>query len=89
MRKRFEEENVWRILGEVWDLAWVTVAPILLGVFLGQYLDRRYPLGFSWTLSLLALGATLGLYNLYDTLMRASREMERKKNHDSNHSQSS
>ncbi len=87
MRRKFEEENVWKILGEVWDLAWVTVAPILLGVFLGQYLDRKYPLGFSWTLSLLALGAIFGLYNLYEALMKASREMEKRKNdHGDNHS---
>ncbi|MCS7241846.1 AtpZ/AtpI family protein [Candidatus Caldatribacterium sp.] len=86
MKRKFDEGNVWKILGEVWDLAWVTIAPILFGVFLGQYLDRKYPLGFSWTLSLLALGATLGLYNLYETLMRVSREVERKKgDNDHNH----
>lgn len=85
MKRKFDEENIWKILGEVWDLAWVTVAPILLGVFLGQYLDQKYPLGFSWTLSLLALGVTFGLYNLYETLMKASREIERKKGDRGNH----
>ncbi len=79
MKRKFDEENTWKILGEVWDLAWVTVAPILFGVFLGQYLDQKYPLGFSWTLSLLSLGAIFGLYNLYETLMKASRKIERKK----------
>lgn len=83
MKGKFDEENVWKILGEVWDLAWITVAPMLLGIFLGHYLDRKYPLGFSWTLSLLALGTILGLYNLYDALMKASRSMEKKKgNHE-------
>ncbi|MGQ9623265.1 MAG: AtpZ/AtpI family protein [Candidatus Caldatribacteriaceae bacterium] len=66
-------------LGEVWNLAWITIAPMLLGLLLGQYLDKRHPLGFSWTLSLLALGALFGFYNLYDTLMKASKEMEKKK----------
>jgi len=51
---------------------------MLLGLFLGQYLDRKYPLRFSWTLSLLALGALFGFYNLYETLMKASKEMEQK-----------
>lgn len=85
--RKFENGNIWRILGEVWDLAWVTIAPMLLGVFLGQYLDRRYPLGFSWTLSLLVLGTLFGFYNLYDTLMRASKEMEKKgkEGRDKNH----
>lgn len=78
MKEKFNGENLWRVLGEVWDLAWVTVAPMLLGLFLGQYLDRKYPLGFSWTLSLLALGTLFGFYNLYETLMRVSRGMEKK-----------
>ncbi|WP_438318884.1 AtpZ/AtpI family protein [Candidatus Caldatribacterium sp. SIUC1] len=58
---------------------------MLLGLFLGQYLDRKHPLGFSWTLSLLALGALFGFYNLYEALMKASREME-KKDHGKNRS---
>ncbi|WP_017872119.1 AtpZ/AtpI family protein [Candidatus Caldatribacterium saccharofermentans] len=78
MKEKFNGENLWRVLGEVWDLAWVTVAPMLLGLFLGQYLDRKHPLGFSWTLSLLALGTLFGFYNLYETLMRVSRGMEKK-----------
>jgi ATP synthase protein I len=82
MKRRFEDENVWKILGEVWNLAWITIAPMLLGLLLGQYLDKRHPLGFSWTLSLLALGALFGFYNLYDTLMKASREMEKRKGND-------
>uniref|UniRef100_A0A7V4DDX6 AtpZ/AtpI family protein n=1 Tax=Candidatus Caldatribacterium californiense TaxID=1454726 RepID=A0A7V4DDX6_9BACT len=78
MKGKLNDGNLWRALGEVWDLAWVTVVPMLLGLFLGQYLDRKYPLGFSWTLSLLALGALFGFYNLYETLMKASKEMEQK-----------
>jgi len=66
-------------VGQIWDISWMSVAPILFGLFLGQYLDRKYPLGFSWTLSLLALGACLGFYNLYDFLMRESRKGDKKR----------
>lgn len=75
---RWDRENIFKDIGVLWDLAWITVTPILLGIFVGQYLDRRYPLGFSWTLSLLALGAMLGFYNLYEFLMKESRKMDKK-----------
>jgi ATP synthase protein I len=76
--KNQKEINVWQNLGQVWDLAWVTIVPIILGVFLGQYLDHNHPAGFSWTLSLLVLGAFMGFYNLYDSLMKESKKMENK-----------
>jgi len=76
--KNQKETNIWQNLGQVWDLAWVTIVPIILGVFGGQYLDRNYPAGFSWTLSLLVLGAFMGFYNLYDSLMKESKKMEKK-----------
>jgi len=74
---RWDKDSIFKDMGVLWDLAWMTVMPMLLGIFLGQYLDRHYPLGFSWTLSLLVLGAMLGFYNLYDFLMKESRKMDK------------
>ncbi|HPU08268.1 MAG TPA: AtpZ/AtpI family protein [Candidatus Atribacteria bacterium] len=76
--KNQEEANIWQGLGQIWDLVWVTVVPIILGVFLGRYLDRSYSTGFFWTLSLLVLGTFMGFYNLYDSLMKESKKMESK-----------
>jgi len=82
---KWDKEDIFRGISILWDLAWITVMPILLGLFLGQYLDCRYPLGFSWTLSCLVLGAMLGFYNLYDFLMKESRKINRKNTpHDKN-----
>lgn len=67
--------NIFKDIGILWDLAWMTVTPILLGIFVGQHLDRRYPQGFSWTLSFLVLGAIMGFYNLYSFLMKESTKM--------------
>ncbi|MEN3185907.1 MAG: AtpZ/AtpI family protein [Atribacterota bacterium] len=72
---RWDKESIFKDIGILWDLAWMTVSPVLLGIFVGQYLDRHYFLGFSWTLSLLVLGAILGFYNLYEFLMKESRKM--------------
>lgn len=83
---KWGEGGIFKDIGILWDLAWMTVTPILLGIFVGQYLDRRYPLGFSWTLSFLVLGAFLGFYNLYDFLMKESRKMgEKDSSNDQNH----
>ncbi len=78
---KWDKEDIFRGIGVLWDLAWITVVPILLGLLLGQYLDRRYPMGFSWTLSCLVCGAMLGFYNLYDFLMKESRKMDKKGTH--------
>ncbi|MCX6089508.1 MAG: AtpZ/AtpI family protein [Candidatus Atribacteria bacterium] len=78
------EENIWKNFGQIWDISWMTIAPIVMGVFLGQYLDKNYPLGFSWTLSLIALGALLGFYNLYQFLMRESEKDENDRRDDGN-----
>ncbi|BER92416.1 AtpZ/AtpI family protein [Atrimonas thermophila] len=78
-RNASDNGSFWKSVGQIWDISWMSVAPILFGLFLGQYLDRKYPLGFSWTLSLLALGAFLGFYNLYDFLMRESRKSDDKR----------
>jgi len=76
MKRSLDNSNFWKSVGQIWDISWMSIAPILFGLFLGQYLDRKYPLGFSWTLSLLSLGAFLGFYNLYDFLMRESRKKD-------------
>lgn len=76
--KNQKETNIWQSLGQVWDLAWVTVVPMILGLFLGRYLDHNYPAGLSWTLSLLVFGSFMGFYNLYDSLMKESKKLEKK-----------
>ena len=80
MRKprRGVDENIWKNFGQIWDIAWITIAPIVLGLFLGQYLDRKYPIGFSWTLSMLVLGAFFGFYNLYQFFMKEIKQYEKK-----------
>jgi len=76
--RRNLDENIWKHFGQIWDISWMTVAPIILGLFLGQYLDRKYPKGFSWTLSMLILGIFLSFYNLYQFFEREIRNSEQK-----------
>lgn len=41
-------------------LGWTVVAPTLLGILLGRWLDRRFDSGVHWTLCLLVAGITFG-----------------------------
>jgi len=80
MRKtrRGFDENTWKNFGQILDISWMTVAPIILGLFLGQYLDRKYPKGFSWTLSILILGIFFAFYNLYQFFDKEIKKYEKK-----------
>ena len=52
-----------RFLG---TLGLVMVLPMVIGAYLGRWLDERLP-GYSqsWTLSLLLLGVLIGAFNVY------------------------
>lgn len=51
--------------GMVASLGGVIIVPLLLGIFLGGYLDEKVPVSFSWRLSCLFMGAVWGAFNAY------------------------
>ncbi len=57
------------LLAQVTTLAWNLVLPIVGGVLLGEYLDKRNDSGVTWTLSLLVLGVIIAFSNLYNLYM--------------------
>lgn len=43
---------------------WHVSVPVLLGVFLGRFMDNRFPvLNISWTLNFILIGFLAGIYN--------------------------
>lgn len=43
---------------------WQMAIPVLLGIILGQFLDRKFPdTPFSWTLNLIIIGFVIGFIN--------------------------
>lgn len=62
------------LLARVTTLAWNLVIPIVGGVLLGSYLDRRSENGLTWTLSLLVLGVIIAFSNLYNLYIEQGRE---------------
>jgi ATP synthase protein I len=64
MRWRTEgEPSVMRFVGQVGVLGWIIVAPTLLGLFVGRWLDRSFGTGIFWSAALLVLGVTLGFWS--------------------------
>ena len=58
--RREGERAMGRNLAMIGVLGWTVVAPMLLGIFAGRFLDRRLHSGVFWTLGLFAAGLTAG-----------------------------
>lgn len=65
------------LLAQVSTLAWNLVLPIVGGVLLGNYLDRRRGDGVTWTMSLLVLGVIIALSNLYNLYVEHGQQKEK------------
>ncbi|WP_010189004.1 AtpZ/AtpI family protein [Sphingomonas sp. PAMC 26605] len=59
------EDSVARRLAQIGVLGWITVIPMLTGIFAGRWLDRTYHSGIFWTAPLLMLGAGLGCWSAW------------------------
>ena len=49
-----------RALAMMGRFGWTIVAPILIGVFIGRWLDRIFHSGVFWSAALVFLGAAVG-----------------------------
>jgi ATP synthase protein I len=57
------EPSVMRFVGQIGILGWIIVAPTLLGLFAGRWLDRSFGTGIFWSAALLVLGVTIGFWS--------------------------
>ena len=58
-------------LGQIGVLGWAIVAPILLGVVLGRWLDRTFDPGVFFSAPLIMLGAAAGLWTAWRWMHRS------------------
>ena len=56
------ERSIGQNLAMIGALGWIIVAPTLIGVFAGRWLDRHFASGIFWTLGLLVLGLAAGCW---------------------------
>ncbi|MGO9431081.1 AtpZ/AtpI family protein [Rhodoblastus sp.] len=66
-----EEPSVARRLAQIGVLGWMIVTPMLIGVFLGNWLDRTFKTGLFWTAPLLLLGLGLGCWSAWKWVKKA------------------
>jgi ATP synthase protein I len=71
-RRRRERQSRWlsqgepsmaRYVGQIGILGWIIVAPTLLGLFVGRWLDRTFGSGIFWSAALLMLGVAFGFWS--------------------------
>ena len=53
-------------------VGWSVAVPTVLGILAGWMIDRRWPGGVSWTLTLMLLGVVLGCLNAWLWVRRES-----------------
>ena len=58
--QREGERSLGQNLAMIGALGWTIVTPILIGIFVGRWLDRQFGSGIFWTLGLLVLGLAFG-----------------------------
>ncbi|MEK0083938.1 AtpZ/AtpI family protein [Benzoatithermus flavus] len=54
-----------RHLAQIGVLGWTIVTPLLLGAFIGRWLDRALGTGVFWAATLLFLGLALGCWSAW------------------------
>ena len=59
-------------LGTFGIIGWSITVPVLLGILLGQFLDNRLTMGFSWTITLLFIGVVVGCLNAWHWVEKKS-----------------
>lgn len=62
---RKEKKSAWNIPTEYFNLGMYLALPLLIGVFLGQYLDRKFATRAMFTIVLIIFGTISVFYNLY------------------------
>jgi ATP synthase protein I len=65
------EPTVTRRLAQIGVLGWIIVVPMLIGVFLGRWLDHSFHSGVFWTAPLLFLGLALGCWSAWKWMQNA------------------
>jgi len=59
------EQSVARRLAQIGVLGWIVVVPMLIGAFVGHWLDGKFATGIFWTGPMLLLGLALGCWSAW------------------------
>ena len=65
------EPSTARRLAQIGVLGWIMVLPMLVGIFVGRWLDRVFQSGLFFTAPLLMLGLALGCWSAWKWIKSA------------------
>lgn len=68
------KQSPWFGLGMFGLIGWSVVVPMLLGIFVGTWIDDKWPSQVSWTLTLMFIGLALGCANAWMWINKESKE---------------
>jgi ATP synthase protein I len=72
---RSGRRSIWFGLGMFGLVGWSVAVPTLLGTAFGMWLDKRYPMGISWTLTWLVFGLFSGCFIAWHWIAKEHRDM--------------
>ncbi len=73
-REHWRETGEWplgRALAMMGRFGWSIVVPILLGAFVGRWLDRTFNTGVMWSAALVMAGAAFGFWAVWKAMHSA------------------
>ncbi len=63
--QREGEPSMAQYVGQIGVLGWIIVAPTLIGLFTGRWLDRTFGTGIFWSAPLLGIGLIIGCWSAW------------------------
>ena len=72
-----EHNNIWRMSSFFGLVGFSIVLPLAALIWLGTYLDKSFPVGFSWTMMGIILGLVLGGINAWRWIQKEEDVIEK------------
>ena len=63
--RREGEPSMAQYVGQIGVLGWIIVAPTLIGLFIGRWLDHRLGTGIFWSAPLMGIGVIIGCWSAW------------------------
>lgn len=70
LQQREDEPSVMRFVGQIGVLGWVIVVPILIGLFIGRWIDLKFGTGIFWSAPLMLVGVCIGCWSAWRWMHR-------------------
>lgn len=82
IKAQSKDDHIWFGFGMFGLVGWSVALPVVLGAWLGIWLDEKYPGSHSWTLILLVVGLCIGCWNALRWVLKENKEMQDKEKKD-------